>query len=73
MCFEVCDYFEDPPLYQVTSDFLRSFYIQTSSWGPKVPLCTPIQMQYLGGTERLILQWRRLLLSNMEYSFPPQY
>lgn len=41
---EVCFYFEDPLLHQVSPAFLRSFNCQTSAWGPEVPLRTRIQV-----------------------------
>jgi len=41
---EVCSYLEDPLLYQVSPDFLRSFNCHTSTWGTKVSLSTSIQV-----------------------------
>ena len=41
---EICAYFEDLLVYQVTSRFLCSFNCQTLTWGPKVPLRTQIQV-----------------------------
>ena len=40
---EICEYIADPQLIDVHSTFLRYFHFHTSTWGPKVPLTTPIQ------------------------------
>ena len=40
---EICSYFKDLLVFQVTPDFIRSFSCSTFTWGPQVSLCTHIQ------------------------------
>lgn len=40
---EVCTYFEDLLLYQVTSRFFRSFNCKTATWSPQVRLSSNIR------------------------------
>jgi len=41
---EISSYLEDPLLYQIRPDFLRSFNCQTSTWSSQVPLRTHMQV-----------------------------
>ena len=57
---EICSFFQDLLLYEVTPDFLRSFNCQTSTWRPKVPLRNQIQVD--GSSTWVVLQNGRSLL-----------
>lgn len=56
---EICSYFADPQLAQVTSTFLRFFF--ASAWGPQVLLSTPIHAD--SGSAWVMLEDKRLFCS----------